>query len=127
MRRLTALPLAFLVATLVSCGGGDSDGGSSGESGGSSDTATERALIVSEVTAWIQTIDDITIADPAALESCVKGYIDELSDDDALIIAANVAASFAGLDTGDIVDWEALGVSEDGRYSFAGAGLCWQG
>ena len=119
MRRtgfVTALALSTL---LVACGGGDSSSESGGESASSSGATAERATIVAEMTAWIQTLD-VEIADPVALEACVA----ELSDDDARIIAANVAAEFAGLENGEITDYEALGVSEDGRYSYAGAMLC---
>ncbi len=123
MRRtgfVTALALSTL---LVACGGGDSSSESGGESASSSGATAERATIVAEMTAWIQTLD-VEIADPVALEACVEGYVAELSDDDARIIAANVAAEFAGLENGEITDYEALGVSEDGRYSYAGAMLC---
>ena len=127
MRRSTLLGLAAASALLVACGGGDSDGDSGGNADGGSSAASgavaERATIVSEMTAWIQTLD-VEIADPAALEACVETYVNELSDDDAVIIAANVADEFAGLENGEITDWEALGVSEDGRYSYSGAMLC---
>ena len=127
MRHSTRLGLVAASALLVACGGGDSDGNSGGNSDGGasapSGATAERATIVSEVTAWIQTLD-VEIADPASLESCVETYVNELSDDDAVIIAANVAAEYAGLENGEITDWEALGVSEDGRYSYAGAILC---
>lgn len=127
MRRSTRLGLVAASALLVACGGGDSDGSSGGNSDSGaaapSGATAERATIVSEMTAWIQTLD-VEIADPAALQTCVEGYVAELSDDDAVIIAANVAAEYAGLENGEITDWEALGVSEDGRYSYAGALLC---
>ena len=127
MRHSTRLGLVAASALLVACGGGDSDGNSGGNSDGGasapSGATAERATIVSEVTAWIQTLD-VEITDPASLEACVETYVNELSDDDAVIIAANVAAEYAGLENGEITDWEALGVSEDGRYSYAGAILC---
>ena len=127
MRHSTRLGLVAASALLVACGGGDSDGGSGGNSDGGAEAPSgataERATIVSEMTAWIQTLD-VEIAEPVALEACVETYVNELSDDDAVIIAANVAAEYAGLENGEITDWEALGVSEDGRYSYAGAILC---